>query len=78
MFDSRYLPGEQGAFNVDLELTAGEYRLIGDSNASAFAFAGGAALATAENSWSYELTIVPAPASELVLAAGGLLRRRRR
>lgn len=75
IFNSLSLPGEQGAFDVDLELTAGEYRLIGDSNASAFAFA---ASATAENSWSYELTIVPAPASVLVLAAGGLLRRRRR
>jgi hypothetical protein len=78
IFNTLSLPGEQGAFNLDLELTAGEYRLIGDSNASAFAFAGGAASATAENSWSYDLTIVPAPASALVLAAGGLLRRRRR
>jgi hypothetical protein len=78
IFNTLSLPGEQGAFDVDLELTAGEYRLIGDSNASAFAFAGGAASATAENSWSYDLTIVPAPASALVLAAGGLLRRRRR
>lgn len=77
VFDSFGLPGQQGSFNVDLELIAGEYRLIGDSNATAFA-GGEIASSTVENSWSYDLTIVPAPASAIVLAAGGLLRRRRR
>lgn len=77
VFDSLYLPGQQGVFNVDLELVAGEYRLIGDSNATAFA-SFPIASDTVENSWSYDLTIVPAPASAIVLATGGLLRRRRR
>jgi hypothetical protein len=72
------LPGEQGNFNLDLELTAGEYRLIAGSDATAFAFAGGPPGVFAENSWSYDLTIVPAPASALVLAAGFLRGRRRR
>jgi len=78
IFNTLSLPGEQGAFNLDLELAAGEYRLIADSNATAFAFAGGPPAASVSNSWSYDLVIVPAPASALVLAAGGLLRRRRR
>lgn len=78
IFSTLSLPGEQGNFNLDLELTAGEYRLIAGSDASGFAFAEGPPAVFAENSWSYDLTIVPAPASALVLAAGFLRGRRRR
>jgi hypothetical protein len=76
LFNSLFLVGQEGVFDLDLALTPGEYRV--QSFATGNAFAG--VRPSQENTWRYDLQIVPGAGGGVALLAGGVLagvRRRR-
>ncbi len=74
VFSSLFLPGQEGAFNQNLELQSGSYRLTSWAGGTAFA----GVTDTATNSWSCDLQIIPAPSAAVLLGFGGLLLAKRR
>lgn len=76
LFNSLFMQGEEGSFDQALNLTPGTYRIVGRSSGNAFA----GTRPAQTNEWSYDLEVVPEPASLVVLGVGlvSLMRRRRR
>lgn len=76
VFNSLFLSGQEGVFDNDYDLTPGSYRIVGLSAGNAFH----QTRTHLTNGWSYDLQIVPEPATVLALGTGvlALIRRRRR
>lgn len=76
VFNSAFLPGEEGTFNNVYNLSAGNYRLV--SYASGNAFHG--VRPFQDNSWNYDFQVVPEPGTMSALALGlaAVARRRKR
>lgn len=76
VFNSWFLPGQEGSFDNTYNLTAGDYRILGNSSGNAFH----RVRPSQDNDWNYELEVVPEPLTLLALGVGalGLMRRRNR
>jgi len=76
VFNSLFLPGQEGSFDNTYNLVAGDYRIFGQSAGNAFHGVRPLEI----NSWEYDLQVVPEPGTLAAVGLGvaALLRRRRR
>lgn len=74
IFNSLFLPGQEGAFDQALMLAPGQYRIIAGASGNAFA----GVRPSQTNSWSYDFQLIPSPGTASLFAVGGLAMRRRR
>lgn len=73
VFNSLFLPGQEGTFDNMYDLVPGDYRVIGASSGNAFH----QVRPSQTNSWRYDLQIVPEPATMalLLVSLAGVIRR---
>jgi hypothetical protein len=66
VFNSLFLPGQEGVFDNQLNLAAGDYRLTAFASGDAFHVV----RPTQDNAWNYDLQVVPEPGAMATLGLG--------